>query len=220
MKHFNHPPQLVERILRWALPHELKEPILGDLAEEFQQRHYHNHIGARNWYIKQALITSNQFVWKTKRGLVMFGISIILFLVLSYMALWFSSDDLSMFLDVPSLLLIFPPSVMFAVGVTSVNDMKNAIKQLFNDELLLSKQDFVNAKLFFNVMGNSAILMAVFSTFIGAIAMGSHISADDFASVFGPAFAVCILVLMYSFGLKTLCYVAAQKLQYKMNHLE
>jgi hypothetical protein len=217
MDRYSQPPQLVERLLRWTLPEALKEPILGDLAEEFQQKRYQNTVNARRWYIRQALTTSNHYIWQTKRGLVMFSLSIVVFTALSIMALWFSSGDLSMFLDVPSLLLIFPPSILFALGVTSVNDMKNGFASLFDDEINLSKLELVRAKQFFDVMGNSAMFMGAFTTFIGAIAIGSNLAAEDFSTAFGPAFAVCILVLMYSSGFKTVCYVASQKIQYKLH---
>ena len=220
MSRFNPPPRLVERLLCWTLPNELKEPILGDLAEEFQHRQLINRINARHWYIRQALTTSNQFIWQTKRGLVMFSLSIVIFTAVSLMAFWFSSEDFSLFIDIPSLLLIFPPALFFALAATSVKDMKSGLKSLINDELDLSQLELTHAKQFFDVMGNSALLMGFFTTFIGAIAMASHISADAFNEVFGPAFAVCVLVLMYSFGLKTLCYVAAQKIQYKRNCAE
>lgn len=32
-----HPPKLIEKFLHWSLPAELKEPVLGDLAEEYAQ---------------------------------------------------------------------------------------------------------------------------------------------------------------------------------------
>ena len=220
MSLFNPPPPLIERLLRWTLPDELKEPILGDLAEEFQQRHLSNSSKAHSWYIRQALKTSNQFIWHTKRGFVMFSLSIVVFTAVSLMAFWFGSEDFGLFIDIPSLLLIFPPALFFALAATSVKDMKNGLKSLINDELDLSQLELTHAKQFFDVMGNSALLMGFFTTFIGAIAMASHISADAFNEVFGPAFAVCVLVLMYSFGLKTLCYVAAQKIQYKRNYAE
>lgn len=217
MPNYQHPPKMFERFLRWTLPAELKEPLLGDLSEEFQHLQQLHSASAKHWYVKQALRTANQFIWQTKRGIVMFIISILVFLFFSFMALWFSVDgSISLtFVDIPSLLLVFPPAILFAIGVTSVKDMKNALAVLFNDELQLSNLELTSAKQFYNVLGNSAVLMGIFTTFIGAVAIAVNI--ENVAEEFGPAFGVCILVLLYGFGLKTLSYVAEQKVQYRIN---
>lgn len=217
MANYEQPPKLIETFLRWTLPAELKEPLIGDLAEEFHDLQAHNTLTAKNWYMRQALRTANQFIWQTKRGLIMFLISILVFLFFSYMAMWFSVDG-SMtltFVDGPSLLLVFPPAILFAIGVTSIKDTKNALAVLFNDELQLSNKELTIAKQFYRVLGNSAILMGIFTTFIGAVAIAVNI--ENVAEEFGPAFGVCILVLLYGSGLKTLCYAAEQKVQYRIN---
>ncbi|MFC3031008.1 hypothetical protein ACFOEE_00485 [Pseudoalteromonas fenneropenaei] len=216
MARFTPPPPLLERFLRWSLPPELKELVLGDLAEEYQTRHHNNSASAKQWYIQQALRTVNHYIWHTKRGMLMFILSLLVFAAVSAMAFLFGSDgDLLTFIDGPSLLLIFPPALAFAIGATSIQDMKNAFAVVFNDELKLSSVELKTAQQFYRVMGNSSLLMALFTTFIGAVAIS--VNLENFATEFGPAFGVCILVLMYSFGLKTLCYVAEQKIQYRIN---
>ena len=78
----------------------------------------------------------------------MFLISILVFVFFSFMAMWFSVDGgmTLTFVDGPSLLLVFPPAILFAIGVTSINDMKNALAVLFNDELQLSNKELTFAK--------------------------------------------------------------------------
>ncbi|MFC0118706.1 hypothetical protein ACFFK7_12360 [Pseudoalteromonas xiamenensis] len=219
MANYQQPPKLAERFLRWSLPEELKEPLLGDLAEEFQLLHFSNQACATQWYLKQVLRTSNQYIWQTKKGILMFVLSLFVFSAMSYMALWFSVDGSigDTFADLPSLILTFPPAILFAIGVTSVKDMKNAFALLYNDELALSSLQMQNAKQFYRVLGNTAVLMSIFTAFIGAVAIAVNI--EDVEHEFGPALGVCMLVLMYSFGLKTVCYAAEQKVQYRLNSL-
>jgi hypothetical protein len=61
-----HPPKLIEKFLYWSLPVELKEPVLGDLAEEYAQRATTQPLTAKYWYTRQALRTGLQFLTKTK----------------------------------------------------------------------------------------------------------------------------------------------------------
>ncbi|GEA05944.1 hypothetical protein KUL42_07050 [Alteromonas sp. KUL42] len=212
------PPVWSGRFLQWVLPSKLKEPILGDLEEEFLSRAQINPNAAKRWYQQQALRSAFQFLWKTKRGLMMFIFSLVVFGGLTIMALvWGGGID--MFIDIPSAMLVFIPSTVFALAATSSKTLSQGISALLNDESQFDKQTLTNAQLFFKVLGQTAILTGIFSSLIGAIAIGSHFQADDFSTSFGPVFAVCILTLTYGFGVKTICYVAEQKLQFKINQL-
>lgn len=212
------PPVWSARFLHWVLPSALKEPILGDLEEEFLSRAQIDHSAAKRWYHQQALRSAFQFLWKTKRGLMMFIFSLIVFGGLTIMAL-FLGGGIDMFIDVPSALLVFIPSIVFALAATSSKTLAQGLNALLNEETQFDKQTLTNAQLSFKVMGQTAVLTGIFSTLIGAIAIGSHLQAGDFSTTFGPAFAVCILTLTYGFGVKTICYVAEQKLQFKINQL-
>jgi putative ABC transport system permease protein len=50
--HEARPPEFAKRLLTWVLPREAHLEILGDLEEEFHERHA---AGARSWYWRQAL---------------------------------------------------------------------------------------------------------------------------------------------------------------------
>lgn len=205
-------------LLNWVLPNELKEPVLGDLEEEFISRAQINHLAAKRWYRQQALRSAFQFLWKTKRGLMMFLLSLVVFSGLTIMAL-ILGGGVDMFIDIPSALLVFIPSVLFAVAATSSKALTNGINALLNEEAQFDQQRLKDAQLSFKVLGQTAVLTGLFSSLIGAVAIGSNLEAEDFSAAFGPAFAVCILTLTYGFGLKTICYVAEQKLQFRLNQL-
>lgn len=61
----NQPPKMSSKFLSWALPKSLREPILGDLLEEYNQRLSNDNIKAVNiWYRQQAVKSGLQFMFK------------------------------------------------------------------------------------------------------------------------------------------------------------
>ena len=212
------PPKFSAQLLHWSLPKELKEPVMGDLDEEFIQHYLTDPAKATNWYRNQALRSALQFIWKTKRGLLMFLVSILVFLAVAVMGMELGIE-LSAYLDVPSLLLVVLPAIFFAIAATNFSSLKLGLRLLVNDELEADKLELMQAKQAFTVMGNTAVLTGIFSTLMGGIAIAGNIQAEEFNKVFGPALAVCFLTLYYGFGLKVLTYVSEQKLQFKIDKL-
>lgn len=211
-------PAFYQKLLIWALPTNLQEPILGDLDEEFQALASQNLNQAKQWYIRQALTTSWRFLWKAQRGVIMFLLSLIVFVAVSLMGMVFGME-ISAYIDVPSMMLTVLPSIFFAMAVTSPKHFVAGMGLLFNDDAEADEKDIKASQLSFKVLGNTAFLMGIFSSIMGAVAMSSNINVDDFANVFGPALAVCMLTLFYGVGLKVVSYVAEQKLQYRLSQL-
>jgi len=206
----NQPPTVASKLLSWALPQYLVEPVLGDLSEEYLQRAANNQLlKAKLWYWRQAVKSAMQFMLKTQGGFVMFIVSIILFLGLTYMAMDIAGG-VSMYVDIPSVLLIFPPAIAFACAATSINQVKSALSVLMVADASKQPQVYRSCKRVFSVLGNAGILLGVLMTLIGWVAIGAM--ADD-VSMIGPAFSVSILTLVYGLALKILCYVAEQKIQ-------
>ncbi|WP_337880100.1 MotA/TolQ/ExbB proton channel family protein [Rheinheimera sp.] len=210
------PPLLSQLLLEWLLPEFIQEAILGDLQEEFILRQQQSRSQACWWYRQQCLQTAWHYLLKTKGDLLMFVLSLLSFVVLSGWAMWVSSpDDPLAFYDFVSLVLIVPTSLMFAVGATSRQTLRQALALLVDSRQPLCAQHYRQAGHFFDIMGQSALLMGIFSTLIGVIAIANNLTAAEFASAFGPATGVCLLTLLYGYGLKTLCYVAAQKVRFR-----
>ncbi|MDF2178483.1 permease prefix domain 2-containing transporter [Aliiglaciecola sp. CAU 1673] len=212
------PPKWASNLLSWATPATLREHLLGDLDEEFLQRCLQSPHQAQAWYISQALRSTLQFIKKTKRGLIMLLLSVLFFVAVSVMGMMLGIEVAAYF-DVPSILLVVAPAVLFAIAATSFNSFKLGFSLLLNDEAQVPEAALRGAQQMFTVMGNSALLLGGFTTLMGAIAIGSNVGAEEFASVFGPAVAVCLLTLYYGFAMKILCYVAQQKLQFKLSGL-
>lgn len=213
------PPLIAERFLMWCLPEELKEPILGDLEEEFHQLVLTKQSGqAVSWYLNQAFKTGMQFIWKTQQGLLMFIIGTILFLGLMFMGMLFGGGAW-LYLDIPSALMVFPPAIVFAIAATSIASFKNGIAVLGGADGNLEEKDFMGAAYTFAVMGTSAIWIGLAATLIGWVAMAANIKVEEFTQVIGPAFAVSVLTIMYAMIMKVMCYVAEQKILYRMNQI-
>ena len=212
------PPRLIEKFLHWTLPNELKVPILGDLAEEYVCLAAQTPLKANYWYTRQALCTSLQFLTKTKRGLIMFLLGIIIFVGMTLMAM-VMSGEIMMFVNVPSFLIVVPPALILTFASSSKQSRSNAFRVLFSENLNLSREELNAAKQLYTTFGNMNMLMGCIGVVIGTIAIASNIEAKVFSQVFGPAFAVCVLPLLYSLLIKTLCYAAEAKIQFKIINL-
>lgn len=212
------PPFISQLLLEWVLPDALQEPVLGDLQEEFIQRQLCSRWRACWWYRRQALTTFGHFLYQTKGDWLMFMFSMLFFIVISIWAMLVCSpDDPFAFYDLISLVLIVPPAVLFAVGATSRMTLKRAMAFLLNPHPGAAAQEYQQISHFFKVMGNSGLLLGLFSTLIGVIAIAQQTNADNFAETFGPATAVCLLTLLYGAALKMLCYVTVEKVSFVAN---
>jgi ABC-type multidrug transport system fused ATPase/permease subunit len=125
--------------LTWSLPKGLKDIILGDLEEEFQLKCLtKGNLTAQIWYLRQAFLTSLNFLNQTQRGMLMFAVSIMLFIGVIAMACWMSGD-FSMFIDIPSLIVVVPSAILFAFAATSKKAMSDGMKLMFDEQLTLQK---------------------------------------------------------------------------------
>ena len=146
----------------------------------------------------------------------MFILSFIIFVALTLWAMWIGGE-ISMFLNLPSFLLVIPPAIFFAMGATSSGELKMAFSLLFDDEKTPSTNQVKITRRFLSVMGNSALLLGVLMTTLGLVSMGSYINADNIHTHLGTSFGVALLTSMYAIAFKILCYISEQKIQYKLD---
>jgi flagellar motor component MotA len=144
----------------------------------------------------------------------MFLLGMIVFVGMIAMAM-IISGEIMMFVNLPSLLIVIPPALMLTLASSSKQSRSHAFKLLFKDGLRLNNAELNAAKHVFTTFGNLNILMGCIGFIIGAIAM----AANNESAVFGPAFAVCAITLLYAFLIKTLCYAAEAKIQFKIINL-
>ncbi len=183
------PQRLIEKFLHWTLPNELKGSVLSDLAGECCCLAEQTSLKAYYWYTRQALLTSLQFLTKTKRGLIIFLLGIIVFVSMTSMTM-LMSGEIMMFVNVPSFLIVIPPALILTFAGSSKQSRNNAFGVLFSEDLNLSREESITAKQLFTTFGNMNMLMGRIGVIIGAIAIASNIEAKVFSQIFGPVFAV------------------------------
>lgn len=165
------PPRIAEALLEKVLPADLKEPLLGDLEEEFQQIQFNQSKQAcQIWYWRQALLTSFHFFSQTQKALIMFAFSVLFFAALTIFAMELSGGS-SMFFDVPSLIITLPPALVFTLAVTSPGNVKQAFSCLFSGHVDSLRQ-VKSSAMVFNVLGNSCLWLGALMTLLGWVAMG------------------------------------------------
>lgn len=206
------PPRLSEQLLNWALPEELKDPILGDLEEEFGYRQNINSSRAISWYRRQALKSTWQFIQKTKRGLIMLLLSLLIFIGFTLMAMMMAGD-LTMFFDIPSFLIVVPVALALTIAASSWQHFKNAFSHLFSEDAEGDNTQLKVSQQIFTMLGNISLWLGGAMTVLGWVAIGSNL--DDI-SVFQYAFAVSILTVLYAMLIKIFCYFAAQRIEFKL----
>lgn len=210
------PPKLSEQLLSWSLPNELRDPILGDLEEEFSQRQIINTSQAISWYRRQALKSAWQFIQKTKRGLLMLLLSLLIFFGFTIMAM-LMAGDIAMFFDIPSFLIVLPVALAFTIAASSWQNFKAAFVDLFSEQTESENRRLKVSQQVFIMLGNISLWLGGAMTVLGWIAIASNL--DDI-SAFQYAFAISILTILYAMLVKILCYFAAQRLEFKLLQAE
>lgn len=124
-----------------------------------------------------------------------------------------------MFIDTPSVLIVFPAAISFTIAASSWAKFTQAFQHLLNQDQNQTESELVLSKQVFTMLGNISLWLGGAMTVVGWVAIGSNL--DDPAS-FGPAVGVSILTLLYAMLFKVICYAAEQKLQFKINlqHLD
>lgn len=164
------PPRLAKHFLHWALPDELKEPVLGDLEEEFLFQLQTNPSKASAWYRRQALKSGWQFIQKTKRGLLMFLFSLFIFVGLTYMAMALGGG-ISMFIDTPSVLIVFPAAISFTIAASSWAKFTQAFQHLLNQDQNQTESELVLSKQVFTMLGNISLWLGGAMTVVGWVGL-------------------------------------------------
>lgn len=211
----NHEAQLPSwsiHLLNWVLPETLKEPIIGDLSEGFHSRALKNPQQAHQWYFNQVVKTTFHYLLKTKGRLFMFLFSLAVFVGVVIMAM-FMGGEITDYINVPSLIIVVPPAIIFAKSVASTLTIKEALVITFGFKPTADINTLKEAHRIIDVLGNSAMWMGWIGVVLGAVAMGANIEKEVFADVIGPATAVCLLTLLYAMLIKAVCYVGCTKLK-------
>lgn len=196
------------------LPRALRDHVLGDLQEEFYEQVFPKYglARARWWYRGQVLKSIRFYILKRKGDIMFFLFSIFVFVVLSLLAGFISSGVIYL-INIPSLIMVIIPSFVFALAATSVRSWRLCLKLLFIDQDYSEQKELREGSRFLSVFGNMCVAMGLFYTLLGAMQMLHEFNISNLnGNNIHTASAVCLLALFYGIGLKSVLYVADQRL--------
>lgn len=200
-------PNAIEGLLNWCLPESVKEPILGDCLEGYINKYHRGATFAKLWLIKQVCSLVFHYSYTTQRGTLMFLFSVILVLLTMIMA-FVLSGDWSNFINIPSMIIVVVPTLIAGALSAGRDNIRHHLLMLFDNKLLQANKTPKEVIKTYDVMSNTAMIMAWFGVVSGLVAMANAITKENFADVVLPAFAICILTLLYGLMIKTYCYFA------------
>lgn len=209
------PPGVATRILDLCVPANIRQHLIGDLHEEYQQERLaeSGQLRADLWYWKQTLLCSYEFLNKQQGGIMAFLFSVLFFVAMMVLIVLMSANESAFFINIPSFMVIFPTAFVIGIGVTSFKSMKLSFKLLISEQDDVTRKDIVLACKYLNVSGVCSMYLGYIGTVVGAVAIAASIDADTFSKIIGPATAVGLLTLLYGLFFKILCYAAEQKIQ-------
>ncbi|MGB0835182.1 MAG: hypothetical protein ACPGR2_11740 [Psychrobium sp.] len=204
------PPILACGFLSWALPCEIKEPVLGDLEEAFATKLQQQGVLSANlWYIRQALLSGSTFMFKTQGSVIMFMFAMVFMLAIFLFAMSMTSG-VFFFVDVPSFILIVPPTLVLTCAISSWKNIKAGFAMLFDSHGSFSAKEVESAAQMFVVLGNLGLMLGGLMTLIGFMAIGELIDSVD---ALGPSVSIVLISLFYGGVIKLFGYVAQQRIQ-------
>lgn len=141
----------------------------------------------------------------------MFLIACIAFTVVVAMAC-ILGGSMGMFINAPSAIIVFVPALLAAKVRLGDESMTQMFKTLFTGSGFASDDIKTLYQASLRTMSSVAITAGWVGVLIGAVAMASNIEPEEFTQVFGPAFAVCILTILYGYIVKIFCTLAEAQL--------
>ena len=130
-----------------------------------------------------------------------------------FMNMEFNLINLSYFIDIPSLLIIWLPSIFFSISATSWKSYWHSWSYPFLWRKQVSEDDANSAARCLKVKGDAGFIMGILGTVIGAIIMIRDISAYIETQDLLNAVSVASITIFYGLLYKLLCYIAEQRVR-------
>lgn len=210
------PPRVATGLLSFFLPASLREPILGDLEEEFTHLLLSSGSAARGlrWYWWQVVKNAGHFFWEQRGTAMAYLISVAFFIFMLGLVVLTSGFG-QWYLMPPVIILTVPTSLLLGIGATSIKAAKNAISLSFSESTEHSSQAIRMAVRFLHVTGNQFLLVSSVGVVVGIVQVLMMASSDPSiiseASIYNR-YAMVILPLFYGIIFKSVLYSAEQKL--------
>ena len=207
-------PGISENLLFMILPRDLRDILTGDLYEEFYQEIIPKYgpQKARWWYRGQVLKSMRFYLLKRKGDIMFFIFSIIVFILISVLVA-IMGGQLTFFINIPAILMVFIPPFIFAVAATSIKAWTLSLKLLLIDQDHPEEKEIKEVSRFLKVFGNMSLTLGFFYALIGATQMLNGFVIQGLATNdVLRASGVCVLTLLYGITVKCILYVADQRI--------
>ena len=130
-----------------------------------------------------------------------------------FMNMEFNLINLSYFIDIPSLLIIWLPSIFFSISATSWKSYWHSWSYPFLWRKQVSEDDANSAARCLKVKGDAGFIMGILGTVIGAVIMIRDISAYTETQDLLNAVSVASITIFYGLLYKLLCYIAEHRVR-------
>ncbi len=210
-------PWRMEKLLYLILPSEVRDPLMGDLQEEFSAQIVSGHdlSKARWWYRAQVFKSIRYYILRRRGDIMFFLLSVLVFVGLSALA-GLAGTGLRMMINIPSLIGVIVPSFIFALAATSIHSWKRCLKMVLLNIDQPEKKEILECSRFLKVFGNMSVVLGAYFSLLGIIQFMTGVDFSTAKSeVIFNAFSVALLALFYGIALKSIFYVADQRLQNK-----
>ena len=122
----------------------------------------------------------------------------------------FNLDDLRYFLDLGSLVIVLPPTIVFAIGAYSWETYGKTWSIPFGNPENCEQSELVEVNKCLNFMGNMSVVMGIIGTFIGVILLLNFLQQGVDIS---RAIAIAVISLFYGILFKALFMFASSKVE-------
>jgi flagellar biosynthesis protein FlhB len=120
------------------------------------------------------------------------------------------SGDVSVFVDIPSILWVVLMAISIMFASTSLKRVRQAFSILLSNDNTCNDVQYRQAIQVFSVFGRSALIAGLFLSLIGLIALASHLALLD---AMGSGFVIACLPIFYGLFVKLLAMIAEERVQ-------
>ena len=123
---------------------------------------------------------------------------------------YFNLGDLRYFLDLGSLVIVLPPTIVFAIGAYSWETYGKTWSIPFGNPENNEQSELIEVNKCLNSMGNMSVVMGIIGTFIGVILLLNFLQQGVDLS---RAIAIAVISLFYGILFKALFMFASSKVE-------
>ena len=144
------------------------------------------------------------------RSWIIFFVIVIVATCFDFANLSINAGNISHFIDLPSLIIVLGPTIVFAIGSYSWETSVKTWSIPFGNPENNEQSELVEVNKCLNFLGNMSVVMGINGTFIGVILLLHYLQQGvDLA----PAIGIAVVTLWYGFLFKALLMFASSKVE-------